>query len=81
MNCLRQLEHWDCGFESHSRHGCLCAFILCFVLFCAQVAALRRADLPSKQSYGLCIAEETEKAAKVHKGCRAINIQTDWLAG
>jgi hypothetical protein len=22
------LEHWDCGFESHSRHGCLCAFIL-----------------------------------------------------
>jgi hypothetical protein len=23
------LEHWDHGFESHSRHGCLCAFILC----------------------------------------------------
>jgi hypothetical protein len=29
MNCLRPLEHWDRGFESHSRHGCLCAFILC----------------------------------------------------
>jgi hypothetical protein len=27
MNCLRSLE--PCGFESHSRHGCLCAFILC----------------------------------------------------
>jgi hypothetical protein len=22
-NCLRSLEHWDRGFESHSRHGCL----------------------------------------------------------
>jgi hypothetical protein len=32
-NCLRSLEVWDRGFESHSRHGCLYAFIL-FVLFC-----------------------------------------------
>jgi hypothetical protein len=29
MNRLRSLEHWDLGFESHSRHGCLCTFILC----------------------------------------------------
>jgi hypothetical protein len=29
MNCLRPLEHWDHGFKSHSRHVCLCAFILC----------------------------------------------------
>jgi hypothetical protein len=29
MNRLRPLEHWDRGFESHLRHGCLCAFILC----------------------------------------------------
>jgi hypothetical protein len=29
MKCLRPLEHWDRGFESHSRHGRL--FIL-FVL-------------------------------------------------
>jgi hypothetical protein len=28
-NHLRPLEHWDRGFESHSRHGCLYAFILC----------------------------------------------------
>jgi hypothetical protein len=27
MNCLRSLEIWDRGFESHSRHGCV--FILC----------------------------------------------------
>jgi hypothetical protein len=23
------VERWERGFESHSRHGCLCAFILC----------------------------------------------------
>jgi hypothetical protein len=27
VNCLRPLECWSRGFESHSRHGCLCAFI------------------------------------------------------
>jgi hypothetical protein len=27
--CLRQLEHWDRGLESHSRNGCLLVFILC----------------------------------------------------
>jgi hypothetical protein len=34
--------------------------------------ALRRADPPSKESYRLCIGKETEKAVKVHKGCRGI---------
>jgi hypothetical protein len=29
MKCLRSLEHWDRGFQSHSRHGSLFAFILC----------------------------------------------------
>jgi hypothetical protein len=47
---------------------------VCVHLFCVQVAALRRADPPSKESYRLCIDYETEKAAKAHKGCRA----TDW---
>jgi hypothetical protein len=28
MNCLRPLEHWNRVFETHSRHSCLCAFIL-----------------------------------------------------
>jgi hypothetical protein len=32
MNRLRTLEHWDRGFESHSRYGCLFAFILRVVL-------------------------------------------------
>jgi hypothetical protein len=46
-----------------------------FVLLCVLVAALRRADLPSKGSYRLCINQETKKAAKVHMGCRAIDRQ------
>jgi hypothetical protein len=29
MNCIRPLEHWARGFESHSRYGYLCPLILC----------------------------------------------------
>jgi TorA maturation chaperone TorD len=29
MNVLRPLEHWDRGFESISRHECLCLFCVC----------------------------------------------------
>jgi hypothetical protein len=36
MNCLRPLKHWECGFESHLRHGCMCAFFLCL---CCPVCA------------------------------------------
>jgi hypothetical protein len=32
-NRLCPLGHWDRGFKSHSKHGCLCAFFL-FVLSC-----------------------------------------------
>jgi hypothetical protein len=34
MNCLRSIEHWNHGFESHSRHGRLCMrlFCLCVIL-------------------------------------------------
>jgi hypothetical protein len=35
MNCLRSLERWDHGFESHSKHWCLyCVhfFCVCVVL-------------------------------------------------
>jgi hypothetical protein len=63
MNYLRPLKHWDRGFESHSSHdGCLCA-VLC------EVAALQRADTPSKESYRLCKKdEETEKRQRSNKG-------------
>jgi hypothetical protein len=33
-NCLRPLKHWDHGFESQSKHVCLCVIISVFVLFC-----------------------------------------------
>jgi hypothetical protein len=29
-NCLHLLESWNRVLESHPRHGCLCAYILCF---------------------------------------------------
>jgi hypothetical protein len=29
MERLRSLEHCNRGFESHSRDGCLCGFLLC----------------------------------------------------
>jgi hypothetical protein len=54
----------------------VCVRLLCVcvcVLFCVEVAALRRTGPPSKGSYWLCIDQETEEAVKVHKGCRAID--------
>jgi hypothetical protein len=73
MNCLRALEPWDRGFESHSRHGCLCAFVPC--LCCpVQVEALRRADPTSKQSYRLYIGLGNWKTGQGPKGCRATGI-------
>jgi hypothetical protein len=42
----------------------VCVYYM-FVLFCVLVAALRRADPPSKQSNRLCIDYETEIGAKV----------------
>jgi hypothetical protein len=46
-----------------------------FVLSCVQVAALQRADPPSKKSYRLSKGQETEKAAKVQQ--RAVEPQID----
>jgi hypothetical protein len=49
---------------------------------------MRRADPLSKESYRLCIDEAIEKAAKVHKGCRARyrwtvddNLEEAWKVG
>jgi hypothetical protein len=47
--------------------GYLCAFILCVG------SALWRADPPPKESYWLCIGLRYWKAAKVNKGCKAID--------
>jgi hypothetical protein len=73
MNCLRPLKQWNRGFESHSRRGCLCVYSV-FVLSCVQVAALRLADPPSKESYRLCIGSRNWKRNQgPTKGCRTID--------
>jgi hypothetical protein len=73
MNCLCPLKHWDRGFESHLRYGCLYAFIL-FVLSCVQEAALRWANTLSKESYRLCKRSRNWKGGQgPAKGCRAID--------
>jgi hypothetical protein len=44
MNRLRPLEHWDHGFESHSRYGWLCVHLFCVCVFlcvCSDLATGR----------------------------------------
>jgi hypothetical protein len=41
MICLRSLKYGDCGFEPHSRYGCLSVFLLC------QQRPCERADHPT----------------------------------
>jgi hypothetical protein len=57
-----------------------------FVLFSVYVAALRRVDPPSKESYRLCIGfRNRKKKGPGPKGCRAIERRQErnmeiWLA-
>jgi hypothetical protein len=37
------------------------------LLSCVQIAALRQADPPSKDSYRLCKGQEAEKAVKIQQ--------------
>jgi hypothetical protein len=62
MNYLRSLKHWDRGFESHLRHGCLCAVTLCLCWS------------PFKESYRLCKRSRSWKTGQgPTKGRRAID--------
>jgi hypothetical protein len=66
MNCLCSLGHWDCGFESHSWHGCLVSVYVCaFFCVCVQLEALRRADHPSKESYRLSLIKKLRKLSPI----------------
>jgi hypothetical protein len=55
---------------SNSTQGmdvCVCVYSV-FVLFCVYVAAFRRADPPSKESYRLCKKDyETEEKARAQQ--------------
>jgi hypothetical protein len=54
MKRLRPFEHWGREFESHSRHGRLCAFILCE---CCPVCRKRACDrlIPRPNSPTDCV--------------------------
>jgi hypothetical protein len=61
MNCLRSLERWDRGFESRSRHGCLCVrlFCVCVVRPCEGLSTRSRSPTDCvKKDY------ETEEEAR-----------------
>jgi hypothetical protein len=63
MNCLRSLEHCHHGFDSHSRHGCLCMFILCLCCSVLCDELILRPRSPTD-----CIwDQETEKEAKAQQ--------------
>jgi hypothetical protein len=61
MNCLRSL---DCGFDSHSSHGCLCVFCVCVVLCVGSGLAKGWADPPFKESHRLCIGLRNWKSGQ-----------------
>jgi hypothetical protein len=57
---------------------CVCVYSV-FVLSCVQVAALQRADPPSKESYRLCKKDyESEEEARVQQ--RAVEtLMNEWI--
>jgi hypothetical protein len=70
MNFRLPLKHVGPGFESHSRHGCLC---VCIVLFVD--SGFAAGWLSSKGSYGLCIGLRNWKSGQGSaKDCRVIII-------
>jgi hypothetical protein len=68
INCLRSLGRWDRGFGSHSRHGCLSAFILCS---CCPVCRQRPCEglITRLRSPTVCVKKiyETEKESRAEQ--------------
>jgi hypothetical protein len=62
--------------SSNSNQGmdvCIVCVYYVFVMFCVSVAAMRRADHSSKESYGLCIKDyETEEDVRAQQ--RAVEL-------
>jgi hypothetical protein len=54
MKCLRSLENWDRGFESHTRHRCFRLFCVC-VLLCRQRQTDRQTDMYTSVAPGTAV--------------------------
>jgi hypothetical protein len=66
------LEHWGRGFESHSRRGCLCAFILClYTVLCVGIG-LASGWHPVRGVLLTVYRIKKLKNDQGPKGCRAI---------
>jgi hypothetical protein len=76
MYCLCLLKHWDHGFESHSRCGCLYCMCLFYVRVILRVGSgLATGWSPSKKSYWLSVGLRNWKSSQgPTKGYRAIII-------
>jgi hypothetical protein len=80
----RPLKHWNRGFQSYSRNGCLSTLIAC--LCCVWVATLRLADIPSKDSYWQfikfifsdLIANGNKPQSLIHQGRRIRSFSASW---
>jgi hypothetical protein len=70
-------KRWDRRFESHSRHGCLCAFILCL---CCPVCRQRPCDglITRPKSPAVCVIRlrNWRRGQGPTNVCRAID---EWL--
>jgi hypothetical protein len=72
MKRLRPLEHWGRGFEYHSGHGCLCAFILCLCCRVCVGSSLATGWSPAKGVLPTVYKFKKPKKRQGPKGFRAL---------
>jgi hypothetical protein len=77
LTCIWKAPGWISPITVPARSK---AWMSVFVLFFMWVAALRRADRSSKESYCLWKKDyEPEEEARAQHGCRAIDERNEWM--